>query len=25
VLGINGANCATQLWLGNYYCVGVSS
>lgn len=25
VLGVNGANCNTQLWNKEYYCVGVSS
>jgi LysM repeat protein len=25
MLGSGGSNCATALWLGNYYCVGVSS
>lgn len=25
VLGTNGANCSTQLWVQEYYCVGVAS
>jgi LysM repeat protein len=25
MLGAGGANCGTQLWAGNYYCIGVSS
>lgn len=25
VLGANGENCATSLWAGEYYCVGVSA
>ncbi|PVH83798.1 carbohydrate-binding module family 50 protein [Cadophora sp. DSE1049] len=25
ILGSEGENCATQLWAGNYYCVGVST
>jgi hypothetical protein len=25
MLGSGGPNCATALWAGNYYCVGVTS